>query len=192
MRRLIVLILIMLAGSTGLFAQANVGIGVTTPSDKLHINCGAGENPLLVQVNSSTKLRVFANGGTSIGTVSTPPVNGLLVVGAIQPQSGISTPSKMIIESTGDSILINAGSSQIIVASNGNITIKSSTGKIVIDAATTLTLTGTTVTLQASGTLNLNGGSIRFNGGSKKVAGIGDAISTGGTITTGSSNVFSN
>lgn len=59
-----------------------VGIGTTSPSDKLHIVSETGQDPLRVQVNSSTKLRVLSNGGTSIGANNTsPPENGLYVSG---------------------------------------------------------------------------------------------------------------
>lgn len=46
-----------------LIIAQNIGIGVTSPTDKLHVNSATGENALLVQVNGSTKLRVNANGG---------------------------------------------------------------------------------------------------------------------------------
>jgi len=86
-------------------AGQNIGIGVIVPSDKLHINAATGEDALRVQVNNLTKLRVWSNGGVSVGS----PVNGLYVNGSIQPQSGIETPAKMIIESTADSIVLKAG-----------------------------------------------------------------------------------
>lgn len=41
-------------------AGQNIGIGVTAPTDKLHINAGAVEDALRVQVNNSTKLRVWS------------------------------------------------------------------------------------------------------------------------------------
>ncbi|MCB9207623.1 MAG: hypothetical protein H6610_07265 [Ignavibacteriales bacterium] len=59
-----------------------VGIGTTSPSDKLHIVSETGQDPLRVQVNSATKLRVLSNGGTSIGANNeNPPLNGLYVDG---------------------------------------------------------------------------------------------------------------
>jgi hypothetical protein len=80
-----------------IFAQ-NVGIGTTSQTDKLHINAPAGIDPLRVQANGSTKLRVFENGGTTIGGLTIPPVNGLLVQESIQPQNGITAITKLIIE----------------------------------------------------------------------------------------------
>src|SRR5258706_12907196 len=38
-----------------------VGIGTTSPSDKLHINSAAGFNAFRAQVNSSTKLLVHSD-----------------------------------------------------------------------------------------------------------------------------------
>src|SRR4026207_1799983 len=68
-------------------AAGLVGIGTTTPTDKLHINSPSGTNPLRVQVNSSTKFRVSSGGGVSIGSSTTPPSNGLYVSG----NTGIGT-----------------------------------------------------------------------------------------------------
>ncbi len=176
----------------------NVGIGTTLPTDKLHINSAVGEDPLRVQVNSTTKLRVWANGGTAIGTLATPPVNGLLVQGTLQPQNNIATANKMIIESTADSMIINAGGSQLIIAANGNITIRSAANtKIDIDAGGSLNLSGNTITIQATASLNLNGTVIKFNGGSNPVARKGDAVSVpsgaiNGTITSGNPAILSN
>jgi hypothetical protein len=170
----------------------NVGIGTATPTDKLHINSPVNEDPLRVQVNSTTTLRVWANGGTSIGSLSTPPANGLLIQGTLQPQNNIVTTGKMIIESTADSLIINAGGSQVIVAANGNITIRSgANAKIDIEAEGALNLSGSAVNIQANTNLNLNAPVIKFNGGNAKVARVGDAV-IGGNIIGGSSSVFSN
>lgn len=64
------------------YTQA-VGIGTTSPSDALHIVGAANDDPLRVQVGTATKLRVFNNGGTSIGVNNTSgtPANGLYVDG---------------------------------------------------------------------------------------------------------------
>ncbi len=143
----------------------NIGIGTAVPTDKLHINSAITEDPLRVQVNNSTKLRVWANGGTSVGSVALPPLNGLLVQGTIQPQNNISTTNKMIIESTGDSLVINAGGSQVIIAANGNIIIRSAgASKIDINAGGNMNLSGNSITIQANATLNLNGTIVRVNG----------------------------
>jgi hypothetical protein len=175
-------------------AAQNVGIGLVNPSDKLHINSGVGEDAFRVQVNSSTKLRVWNNGGTSIGSLTTPPANGLVVQGTIQPLNNISAVNKIIIESTADSVVINAGGSQLIVAANGDIVIRSGGGrKIDIDADGNLNLTGNNITIQASGTLNLNGAQVRLNGGTRPVARIADAVSvtgSSGVISSASATVF--
>jgi hypothetical protein len=189
----IFIVAILLLSKYILFAQTgNVGIGTALPSDKLHINTLIGEDALRVQVNSTTKLRVWANGGTSVGALTTPPTNGLLVQGTLQPQNDIVTANKMIIESTADSLIINAGGSQVIVAANGNIIIRSAaTSKIDIDAGGTLNLSGNTITIQAATNLNLNAPVLRFNGGNARVARVGDAVISG-FIVGGSSSVFSN
>jgi Chaperone of endosialidase len=57
------------------------GFGINTPTGRVHIGSAAGQNPLNVQVGADMKLFVDAAGGTSIGGVAIPPVNGLLVAG---------------------------------------------------------------------------------------------------------------
>ncbi|MBX3724907.1 MAG: hypothetical protein KF823_03215 [Xanthomonadales bacterium] len=64
--------------------SGRVGVGVTAPSDRLHIAAPAGEPALRVQIDGATKLRVTANGGVAIGANATPPANGLFVEGGIQ------------------------------------------------------------------------------------------------------------
>src|SRR6478735_4042091 len=64
------------------FTNDLVGIGTTAPNSKLHVNTTAtGQNPFRVQVAGSTKFFVANNGGTAIGSLSTPPANGLFVSG---------------------------------------------------------------------------------------------------------------
>jgi hypothetical protein len=179
----------------------NVGIGVVSPTDKLHINTAAGEDALRIQVNSSTRLRVWNNGGTSIGSLNTPPMNGLFVSGSIQPQNGITTPSRMVIESTADSILIKAGGSEVIIAANGNIIIRSggssnisfeAGGSLNFSAASQISFSaGANININSSNIMSLAGTQIRLNGNSKPIARQGDAVS-GGVIVTGSPTVFTN
>ena len=77
-----------------------VGIGTTSPTDKLHINSPSGTNALRVQVNGSTKLLVHSGGGVSVGSSTTPPANGLYVLGRVG--IGTSTPlSKLHINASG-------------------------------------------------------------------------------------------
>ena len=68
--------------TVGCYSQA-VGIGTPNPSDALHIVGASNDDPLRVQVGTATKLRIFNNGGTSIGTnnSSGTPANGLYVLG---------------------------------------------------------------------------------------------------------------
>ena len=76
------------------------GFGTTAPNSKVHINSASGQNPLQVQVNASTKFLVHSGGGVSIGSSSTPPVNGLYVSGS----AGIGTASpqdKLHVNGTG-------------------------------------------------------------------------------------------
>lgn len=70
-----------------------VGVGTTSPSDALHIRAEANEDAMRVQVGTSTKLRVFNNGGTSIGSnnSSGTPQNGLFVLG--KTGLGVSNPA---------------------------------------------------------------------------------------------------
>src|SRR6476661_2196381 len=65
------------------------GFGTTAPNSKVHINSTSGQTPFRVQVNASTKLLVDTGGGVTIGSGSTPPVNGLYVSGRV----GIGTKS---------------------------------------------------------------------------------------------------
>jgi hypothetical protein len=65
-------------------AEGGVGIGTEAPNAQLHVR-GDGVSPSLrVQVNSSSKLTVAANGGTAIGVFNdTPPADGLYVSGDV-------------------------------------------------------------------------------------------------------------
>jgi hypothetical protein len=67
-----------------------VGIGTTSPIDKLHVNSPSGTNALRAQVNGATKLLVHGGGGVAIGANSTPPSNGLYVSGNVG--IGTNTP----------------------------------------------------------------------------------------------------
>lgn len=64
------------------FGGGRVAIGNTTaPSDRLHISVLAAEYPLRIQIGGTTRMRVHANGGTSLGANVTPPVAGLYITG---------------------------------------------------------------------------------------------------------------
>lgn len=199
MHKIVVQILLLLIPLMG--AGQNIGIGVTVPSDKLHINAATGEDALRVQVNSLTKLRVWSNGGVSVGSPVIPPVNGLYVNGSIQPQNGMETAAKMIIESTADSIILKAGGSEIILAANGNITIRSggsstlnieAGGSLAISAGAQLNLSaGTGININASSVISLLGTQIRLNGSTRQVARVNDAVN-GTQILTGNPSVVTN
>lgn len=199
MRKIVAQILLLLVPLVA--AGQNIGIGVTAPSDKLHINAATGEDALRVQVNSLTKLRVWSNGGVSIGSPVTPPVNGLYVNGSIQPQSGMETAAKMIIESTADSIVLKAGGSVVIIAANGNITIRSggsstlnieAGGSLAISAGAQLNLSaGAGININTSSIISVMGTQIRLNGSARPVARVSDTVN-GTQILTGNPTVVTN
>ena len=57
-----------------------LGVNSSNPSDRVQINSDAGEDALRVVVDGSTKLRVWSNGGTAIGSNNNAtPDNGLYV-----------------------------------------------------------------------------------------------------------------
>lgn len=62
-------------------ADGQVGLNTEFPSDRLHVQANAGEDALRVQINGTTRLRVHANGGVSIGANIPPPAGGLFVFG---------------------------------------------------------------------------------------------------------------
>ncbi|HEV7782741.1 MAG TPA: hypothetical protein VGO58_15810 [Chitinophagaceae bacterium] len=163
-----IIVLVALATVQPAFSQ-NVGIGTTSPGDKLHINAPSGVDPFRVDINNNTKLRVWADGGVSIGSLAPPPADGLLVQGTLQPQNNISTPNKMYIESTADSMVIKAGGSRVIIAPNGDITIETdgtstlnieSNGNLFVEAQGNLNLKGAAVNLEAAGNLTIKGTTI--------------------------------
>jgi hypothetical protein len=60
-----------------------VGIGTTTPTERLQVNSAADANPFRAQVNGNTKLLVHRYGGVAIGANVIPPANGLYVAGSV-------------------------------------------------------------------------------------------------------------
>lgn len=88
-------------GSDISYNNGKVGIGISNPSDRFQVDAGAAEPALRVRQDGATKFRIHANGGTSVGVNSTPPVDGLLVTGEIQPRGNIVTDQNLLIESNG-------------------------------------------------------------------------------------------
>jgi len=88
--------------------SGRVGIGTTTPDSRLQVNTTtAGQNAFRAQVNGSTKLLVDDGGGVSVGSSTTPPVNGLYVSGSAG--IGTATPSyKLHVVTTGTAIYGNS------------------------------------------------------------------------------------
>ncbi len=84
-----------------LTTSGQVGIGTSSPSDRMQVDADAAEPAFRVRQGGATKLRVHTNGGLSVGVNSTPPVDGLLVTGAIEPWGNIITDQNLNIESTG-------------------------------------------------------------------------------------------
>ncbi len=103
-----------------------IGVNVTNPSDRFHINAKSGENAFRVQINNQTKLRVLSNGGISVG-VNNPaavPINGMYISGNVG--MGIQNPSEKLsvngnIETTGEILPDGlSGESGQMLISNGN------------------------------------------------------------------------
>jgi hypothetical protein len=57
--------------------NGKAGIGVTLPTDKLHINAESGVNPFRVQLNGDTKFRIHDSGGISLLANSDPGANSI-------------------------------------------------------------------------------------------------------------------
>ena len=56
--------------------DGKTGIGTHATSDRLAIKSNPGENPFRVQVNGSTKMRIFSNGSISLGSNKTNVTSG--------------------------------------------------------------------------------------------------------------------
>jgi len=145
----------------------NIGIGTTAPANRLQVNSITGQNPFRADVEGVSRFQVHSNGGTSVGSASTPPVNGLLVIGAINPTGGITSEGNIVITSNAGYISVNAGGSEIRIYSTGQIDIDagaglniSSASDININAVGNLTLTGSSVSVDATSDLNLASGTI--------------------------------
>ena len=105
-----------------------VGINTTSPEATLHVKGSGTMDPFMVEYGDSAKLKTFQSGGTSVGSATIPPKDGLYVKGTLRPDSGIVTPKKLIIESVGKSITLKAGHNTIVMDANGDISITSDLG----------------------------------------------------------------
>ncbi|PSR52765.1 hypothetical protein AHMF7605_04125 [Adhaeribacter arboris] len=98
------------------------GFGTEEPNAKVHINSSLEQIPFRVQIQNTTKLLVYKNGGVSIGTFVNPPTNGLYVEGRvglgaslpsaklhIKHNSTRSAPHLFLYEDDSDYVRINFG-----------------------------------------------------------------------------------
>jgi hypothetical protein len=67
--------------STVFYNEGKVGIGVTNPSDYLHINAPAGNDIVRFQRGGNTEFRIFSNGAVSIGTNWSTPEEDAIYLG---------------------------------------------------------------------------------------------------------------
>ena len=114
-------------------ADGRTGIGPTSPSDRLHVDSDVGQNPLRVQVDGTTKLRVLSNGGTTLGANNlNTPQNGLYVAGDAKQSEDSNGMLKYMFRATCDSTptidgeyngTATAGTAGITRNSAGNCTI---------------------------------------------------------------------
>lgn len=160
-----------------------VGINTTSPEATLHVKGSGTMDPFMVEYGDSTKLKTFRNGGTSVGSATMPPKDGLYVKGTLQPDSGISTPQKLLIESVGKSITLKAGRSTIVMDANGNISITAS--DLGGDISITSKLGGNiSITSNIGGNISIasnNGGNIGIQSSNGKLNLSGNELNLSGT-----------
>ncbi|WP_395374467.1 hypothetical protein [Marinicella sp. W31] len=117
--------------------EGNVGVGLTTPAGKFQIDSDASTSEALrVRIDSATKFYVDANGGSSVGTFSTPPADGLRVNGDVKQSlsSGGMMKYSVLIDCTSTPTIerfYNGVSSGTVTAVAG-----SAGGKCIIDFPT--------------------------------------------------------
>ncbi|MBL4773787.1 MAG: hypothetical protein JKX98_09395 [Alcanivoracaceae bacterium] len=106
--------------------SGKVGIGTITPQASLEITAPTNTDALIVKNNTFIKLMVHDNGGTSIGSSTSAPNNGLYLEGSVKQLNNSNGIMKYMLEATcansGSSIVnsYNAVSSSPISISNGN------------------------------------------------------------------------
>ncbi len=107
-----------------------VHIGGTTNSgfnSKLIVDAGSGDvfrARVGLNSNANTKLRVASNGGTSIGTGTTPPTNGLHVNGNVNIGTTSTSAKLMVNANSGDVFRARvSGNTKLKVHNNGGTTL---------------------------------------------------------------------
>ena len=98
-----------------------VGIGIATPSDRLHINALAAQDAFRVQQDGQTRFRINANGGISIGANNATVANsnayfsGLVGVGNPTPGAKLHVAAS---STTTDGILVSSGTKEALFAAS--------------------------------------------------------------------------
>ncbi|MBO6513029.1 MAG: tail fiber domain-containing protein [Phycisphaerales bacterium] len=158
-----------------------VGIGVSSPSDRLHINTAAGQSAFRIQQDGNTRMRINANGGISLGANNTTVADSNVYI----PQSlGIGTPTPeerlhlAVSNPTTEGLLITSGSDETLYAASridalddyriesstdinfaANSEIDLTTITVDINATSEIDLSASLLDLNASGTVDIDAGS---------------------------------
>lgn len=143
-----------LVTSTG----SRIGISSTLPSDSLEIITPAGESAFRVRQNGTTRIRVNANGGISLGANNTTVADSNVY---IQESLGISTPTPGNLlhidtnNAINEGLLISLNSIETLIAPIEMTT----TGNYTFDIGDDLNVdTGNDFKVDATRNLNLNAG----------------------------------
>ncbi len=145
--------------------DGRVGVGTSSPSDRLHVAAAAGESAIRVQQGGTTRFRVNANGGVAIGANNTSvgagdaSIAGSLGIGLSDPDARIHVDSTSTID---DGVMVSNGTNSSLLAPSRldfakGSDIRSGTS-LSVEAATELTLrSGTNVDIDADGTVQIEG-----------------------------------